>query len=248
MTTECGRALLLAFQLVLPAQRTPFRSGAQCAVPALAQIPDRRERQGAAVLRAGTVLALAGGAGAAALVASLFPIEEILWGKVGDGGAGDDAARIGGTRAGDPIRRRAATQSSCPFRRWTAVITIRAPAGSALVCTGGGAPCSAIPLPPRGICGGDRRSSSLSKRSSVTSSAAASALIGRYLGDHASDLGVLVAGWLGVVGSCRVGTWTPGWLRRCPQGMVVVLAIAVGAVLWRPQPLTVDRRPATVDR
>ena len=104
--------------------------------PTLSRIEGDTDRQSAGVVRAGTVLVAAGSAAAAALIAAMFPIEEILWG--GRWESAVPAMMLLASAAPVQAGQAAVEQllkARALFRRWTGVMVVRS-AGSALVALG----------------------------------------------------------------------------------------------------------------
>ena len=203
--------------------------------PALSQISEHRERQQAGVLRAGTLLALGGGAAAAALIASLFPIEEILWG--GRWEAAVPAMMLLASVSPGQAVAAAVEQllkARARFRRWTAVILVRAVGGGVVALVAGailgdGATATAIAVPIAIFI--------------VVEAIIEVLVIGRSLGvpvvrywaNALPVWGVLVAGgWVvvGIVSGITLDPWVAAALSLAAVG---VLAAVVGLVVWRWQ-------------
>jgi len=117
-----------AYQLVLRLNALLTGVARTVLFPALSQIVTARdERQTAGVLRAGTLLALVGGAAAAALIASMSSLEEILW-----SGRWEDAvpammllASVAPGQAAQAAVEQL-VKARGHFRRWTGIIAVRA--------------------------------------------------------------------------------------------------------------------------
>lgn len=201
--------------------------------PALAQIAEHRERQAAGVLRAGTLLALGGGAAAAALIAAMFPIEEILWG--GRWEAAVPAMMVLASVSPGQAVQAAVEQllkARARFRLWTAVIAVRTLGGGLVALVTGavlgeGATAAAIAAPIAVFL--------------VVEGIVEVAVIGGPLGVPvirywASALPVWFAlvggGWVvvGVVSRLSMAAWPAVVLSLGLVGVVTALA---GLVVWR---------------
>jgi len=231
--TEVVGMYYFAFQLVLRLNELLTGVARNVLFPALAQIPDHHERQAAGVLRAGTLLALAGGAAAAALIASLFPIEEILWGGRWEG-AVPAMMLLASVAPGQAVQAAVEQllKARARFRRWTGVITVRA-VGSALVALVVGAV--------------------LGDAATATGIAAAIAVfvvveavlevaviggglgipVGRYWATALPTWALLVAGGWGVVGLVSGWNLDPWVAAAVSMALVAAFAAAVGAAIWR---------------
>jgi PST family polysaccharide transporter len=231
--TEVVGVYYFAFQLVLRLNELLTGVARNVLFPALAQIPDRIERQAEGVLRAGTLLALAGGAVAAALIASLFPIEEILWG--GRWEASVPAMMLLASVAPGQAVQSAVEQllkARARFRRWTAVIGVRA-VGSAAVALAAGA-----------VLGDGATATGIAV--AITVFIVVEAVleviviggglgipVGRYWATALPIWALFVAGGWGVVGIVSGWNLDPWIAAAVSMGMVAVFAAAVGAAVWR---------------
>lgn len=231
--TEVVGVYYFAFQLVLRLNELLTGVARNVLFPALSRISSHHERQGAAVLRAGTLLALTGGAAAAVLIASMLPMEEILWSGRWEGAV--PAILLLATVAPGQAIQAAVEQllkARAHFRRWTAVITVRA-LGSAMVALGVGA--------------------ALGDTATATAIAAAIAVfivveavievalvggrlgipVGRYWARALPIWAVLVAGGWGVVGLASMWSVDPWLAAAASVGMVAGYSAVIAAALWR---------------
>jgi PST family polysaccharide transporter len=202
--------------------------------PALSQIvTERNERQAAGVLRAGTLLALVGGAAAAALIASMSSLEKILW-----SGRWEDAvlammllASVAPGQAAQAAVEQL-VKARGHFRRWTGISAVRA-VWSAVVSLAVGF-----------VLGQDATATGVA--AAIVAFAALEAIVevvvvGRGLGIPvgrywAVTLPIWVAlvaiGWgvVWVVSGSSLGPWTATFAAL---GIVGLLALGVAAVAWR---------------
>jgi PST family polysaccharide transporter len=222
-----------AFQLVVRLNALLTGVARTVLFPALSQISERTDRQTAGVLRAGTLLALVGGAAAAALIASMFSLEEILW-----SGRWEDAvpammllASVAPGQAAQAAVEQL-VKARGHFRRWTGIIAVRS-VWSALVALvvgivlGGGATATGIAL-------------------AIAVFAAIEAIVevlvigggvgvpaGRYWATTLPFWFALVAiGWgvVWIVSGWSLGPWTA---TVAALGLVGILSLSVAAIAWR---------------
>ena len=167
------------------------------------------------------------------MVASLLPIEEILWG--GRWEAAVPAMMLLASVAPGQAIQSAVEQllkARAQFRRWTAVITVRA-VGSALVALVIGA-----------VLGDSATATGIAVAIAIfivveaiieviVIGAGLGIPVGRYWMTTLPIWAVLVAGGWGVVGIVSGWNLDPWVAAAVSTGMVAVLAAAVGAVLWR---------------
>ncbi len=223
-----------AFQLVLRLNTLLTGVARTVLFPALSQIvTERDERQAAGVLRAGTLLALVGGAAAAALIASMYSLEEILW-----GGRWEDAvpammllASVAPGQAAQAAVEQL-VKARGHFRRWTGIIAVRS-VWSAVVALivgivlGQGATATGVAV-------------------AIVSFSALEAVVevivvgrgvgvpvGRYWAITLPIWAAFVAiGW-GVVGVVSGSTLGPWMATIAAMAMVGALSLAVAAIAWR---------------
>jgi PST family polysaccharide transporter len=222
-----------AYQLVLRLNALLTGVARTVLFPALSQISERTDRQTAGVLRAGTLLALVGGAAAAALIASMFSLEEILWSGRWENAV--PAMMLLASVAPGQAAQAAVEQlvkARGHFRRWTGIIAVRS-VWSALVALvvgivlGGGATATGIAL-------------------AIAVFAAIEAIVevlvigggvgvpaGRYWATTLPFWFALVAiGWgvVWIVSGWSLGPWTA---TVAALGLVGILSLSVAAIAWR---------------
>lgn len=207
--TEIVGVYYFAFQLVVRLNELLSGVARNVLFPALAQIPDRPDRQAAGVVRAGAALAIGGGAVAALLIATMAPIEEILWG--GRWALAVPAVMLLATAAPAQAVQSAVEQllkARARFRRWTAIITVRA-VGSAIVAL------------LAGMILGDR----------ATATMIATVIVGFLI---VEALGEVL--WIGRGLGVPMGTYLQGAVP--PWGLFVGLGWAIAGLLavWNPNP------------
>ena len=222
-----------AFQLVLRLNALLTGVARDVLFPALAQITERTERQAAGVRRAGVLLALAGGAAAAALIASMSSLEEILW-----SGRWEDAvpammllASVAPGQAAQAAVEQL-VKARGRFRRWTGIITVRSvwSAGVALIVgrvLGADATATGIALTISLFAGLEAVLEVFVVGGGVGVAA------GRYWASTLPIWAALVGiGWVvvWVVSAWSVGPWTA---TAASLGLVGVFSVGVGAVAWR---------------
>lgn len=233
VSTEIVGIYYFAFSLVVRLNRLFEGVTRNVLFPALAQISGDRERQQAGVRRAGMLLALGGGAVAAALIASLYPIEEILWGGRWEA-AVPAMMLLSSVSPGQGVQAAVEQllKARAHFRRWTAVISVRALGGAVVALVTGAvlaedATATAIAIPIVVFL--------------VVEAVVEVAVIGgglgisprRYWGIALPIWAILVAaGWavVGIVSGMSIAPWPAAMLS---MGLVGLFAAALALILWR---------------
>jgi O-antigen/teichoic acid export membrane protein len=233
VSTEVVGVYYFAFSLVVRLNRLYEGVTRNVLFPALAQISEHRERQQAGVRRAGLLLALGGGAVAAALIASLYPIEEILWGGRWEA-AVPAMMLLSSVSPGQGVQAvvEQLLKARAHFRRWTAVIAVRALGGAVVALVTGA------------VLGDDATATAIAVPIVVflvLEAIVEVAVIGGGLGISARRYwamalpvwAVLVGGgWavVGIVSGMSIAPWPAATLS---MGLVGLFAAAVALVLWR---------------
>ncbi len=242
--TEVVGVYYFGYQLVVRINELLTGVARNVLYPALAQIPDRPERQAAGVQRAAVLLTLGGGIVAAALVASLFPIEEILWG--GRWEAAVPTMMLLATVAPGQAVQAAVEQLlkvRGRFRRWAGVITIRA-VGGAVVALGVGLVLGEA---------ADATDIAIAIAAFVTVEAIVEAIVvGRDLGLPVFRYwATTFPPWVILLGSGWAAAWLVSRLETRPwvgvmlgMGIVGVVGLLVVGAAWRAGHLDANRNEA----
>ncbi|MBI5158415.1 MAG: oligosaccharide flippase family protein [Acidimicrobiia bacterium] len=223
-----------AYQLVLRLNALLTGVARTVLFPALSQIVTARdERQAAGVLRAGTLLALVGGAAAAALIASMSSLEAILW-----SGRWEDAvpammllASVAPGQAAQAAVEQL-VKARGHFRRWTGIIAVRAVWSAAVALVigfvlGDGATATGVAVAIVVFAAIE------TVVEVVVVGRGVGIPVGRYWAITLPIWTALVAiGWgvVWVVSGSSLGPWMA---TISALGMVGLLSLAVAAIAWR---------------